>query len=1134
MATGATMGLLAETEGRLPGQMLPSVNGSTSEAASPLRAALSDHPSFSALASPSSPATNSEPSTAIQAAHRPTLGASVTGGSIPSLADCEHLLSPLQMAQFQYQQQQIAQLQQYHALQLLQQQQQQQQQQLRYQLAGASPSLFHGLDGPAAHANGGVANKMAMLGLAQLPTQAESGHPKEEWPVQAEQMSVANSGSGSAALTPTTAALAVPPALFAPYHPSSLTLGSYFQNQAALLAAHAAQQQLLNASMFGTTNTPTTYHAALDGLPALNSLSGMSAAPLAPSSSALEAQMQAQSAANYGLTGTALPSFLRPSSAFGTTALASGEPSALHGALHVPIAPIDATTPQKRPKQAELTSAGFDFGHAVVPSISLGSVRGSKMSERFGNAPHSVSHVSGAFEGEERSDSATVSPGTFSTPAFAAGAPFGLLPGGGGYGLSSVSGYASGAAATPSAAYSLVAPASGSALQSAGSSLSRGAASAHLGSSRAQAPTEVGSGALMTRSGGGAPHPNANSQAHSPSPASSFQFRNRSAAVPIAELLAAVAPGSTLGNKDAQHKTGAHASFAPPASSHATRISSLADEGLSWDPSACDLSGVFPEGVLAHPSAEDWFHSWQLNRRVAAKWISAVDSEVTNFLFDVSKFYACNFEGSFLDFLTPELPSAHALHNFLRLARAHAQASVESDPTLVHVATSYFNCSSRKRSAPECAAKLNTQLWFDLTTLEFFESIEGAKKSNAKNLHSAACLACHKSRLPPSVSTLRIVDKLLAAGHPPTVVEEMIRIAAAKRTGGDLSDGRLIASAGTIFNRQRKVRSEQSKTSLSQHQTRRKAANYPSSSPQSSPGAPSPSVNPSAPSNASSPALHAIHTTAASSASMNDSTSQHSGLRIHLPSAAFKFNSNRPNPSPSSLSSFSADTTHSTSTMSSKSRSSSHVSNLASLSHAAAFDLEDEDYAMSDGTSAAKKSRLGDSASSESSYSTRASTRSRRSASIAAAAATLQLHQALDNASSSARDGRQEIGNPVSQAQSSSVPIKRDGNDDDDDDDDDFEALARFSHIAHAQSSSFSSPYEMASPKTPNTPNSVHSMDIDVKNEHAPIGPNQLATKGEHAAETDDFPGSPGNRTGRRLQGSDPADIPDPKRSKLG
>jgi hypothetical protein len=259
-------------------------------------------------------------------------------------------------------------------------------------------------------------------------------------------------------------------------------------------------------------------------------------------------------------------------------------------------------------------------------------------------------------------------------------------------------------------------------------------------------------------------------------------------------------------------------------SSHATRISSLADEGLAWDETLCDLTGKFPAGAIENANAEDWFHSWQLNRRVAAKWLAAADADVSNLLFEISKFYACNFEGTFLEFLAPDYPPVEVLTSFWKTMEEHSLSSLEPDPSLVHVATSYFNCSSRKRAAPECGAKLNTQLWFDIKAKEFFESVEGAKKSNSKNLHSAACRACHKSRLPPSVSTLRVVDKLLAAGHAPSYVEEIIRTQALERCGGVINDGRFIATTGTIFNRQRKVRVEQSKHLLSPHQTRRKAS----------------------------------------------------------------------------------------------------------------------------------------------------------------------------------------------------------------------------------------------------------------------------------------------------------------------
>lgn len=296
----------------------------------------------------------------------------------------------------------------------------------------------------------------------------------------------------------------------------------------------------------------------------------------------------------------------------------------------------------------------------------------------------------------------------------------------------------------------------------------------------------------------------------------SFVYRNRGSTIAFSDLSKAAA----LGYSPAVRSERDGRPYVVSASSHATRISSLADEGIAWDESLCDVAGRLPTDALSRPNSEDWFHSWQLNRRVAAKWLHGIDQAMTNFLLDLSKYYACNFEGSFLEFYAPEVPSTAILNEFLRLGREHAASSVDSDANMIHVVTSYFNCSSRKRAAPECGAKLNTQLWFDATNMEFFESIEGAKKSNSKNLHSAACRACHKSRLPPSVSTLRVVDRLLATGHSPSAVEEMVRSQAIAKTGGAADDGRLLATAGTIFNRQRKVRSEQSKKLASPHQTR--------------------------------------------------------------------------------------------------------------------------------------------------------------------------------------------------------------------------------------------------------------------------------------------------------------------------
>lgn len=299
----------------------------------------------------------------------------------------------------------------------------------------------------------------------------------------------------------------------------------------------------------------------------------------------------------------------------------------------------------------------------------------------------------------------------------------------------------------------------------------------------------------------------------------SFVYRNKGSTVSFSDLLETSKRSPALKAAADQESRGA----TMHTSSHATRISSLADEGLAWEASLCDTSGHLPPNALTHPSAEDWFHSWQLNRRVAAKWLTGANADILQLLFDISKFYACNFEGYFLDFIAPDVPSQSVLNEFMRLIKDHIATNMESDSRLVHVATSYFNCSSRKRAAPECGAKLNTQLWFDAAHLEFFESIEGAKKSNSKNLHSAACRACHKSRLPPSVSTLRVVDRLLSLGHPPAVVEEMIRNQAIAKTGGYADDGRLLATTGTIFNRQRKVRTEQSKQMTSPHPSRRKA-----------------------------------------------------------------------------------------------------------------------------------------------------------------------------------------------------------------------------------------------------------------------------------------------------------------------
>lgn len=299
----------------------------------------------------------------------------------------------------------------------------------------------------------------------------------------------------------------------------------------------------------------------------------------------------------------------------------------------------------------------------------------------------------------------------------------------------------------------------------------------------------------------------------------SFVYRNKGSTVSFSDLLE-TAKRSPASKAAAEHESRGATMHT---SSHATRISSLADEGLVWEASLCDTSGHLPPNALTHPSAEDWFHSWQLNRRVAAKWLTGANADILQLLFDISKFYACNFEGYFLDFIAPDVPSQAVLNEFMRLIKDHIATNMESDSRLVHVATSYFNCSSRKRAAPECGAKLNTQLWFDAAHMEFFESIEGAKKSNSKNLHSAACRACHKSRLPPSVSTLRVVDRLLSLGHPPAVVEEMIRNQAIAKTGGFADDGRLLATTGTIFNRQRKVRTEQSKQMTSPHPSRRKA-----------------------------------------------------------------------------------------------------------------------------------------------------------------------------------------------------------------------------------------------------------------------------------------------------------------------
>lgn len=121
------------------------------------------------------------------------------------------------------------------------------------------------------------------------------------------------------------------------------------------------------------------------------------------------------------------------------------------------------------------------------------------------------------------------------------------------------------------------------------------------------------------------------------------------------------------------------------------------------------------------------------------------------------------------------------------------------------LATSYFNCSSRKRESSTCGAKLNARLWFNTETKEFFETVEGAKKQNQKNAHVLSCRACHKSRLPPSVATLRYIDNLLVSGLSVSAIEERLATLAKEKTGA-ADDGRIVAQSHIIASRQRLLR----------------------------------------------------------------------------------------------------------------------------------------------------------------------------------------------------------------------------------------------------------------------------------------------------------------------------------------
>lgn len=405
---------------------------------------------------------------------------------------------------------------------------------------------------------------------------------------------------------------------------------------------------------------------------------------------------------------------------------------------------------------------------------------------------------------------------------------------------------------------------------------------------------------------------------------------------------------------------------------HTTRTSSLTEEGLAWGQTKCDTKGI-PKSQLEQPQTNEWFHTWQLNRRVIAKWLDVicskakddvqamddgsgacdganeaseamepntsqhfVDSPATrrsplpssssfrpassstgtyvsdplrtdeanlgqtrpgdsshgesapatilanallatqlnDLLIDICKYFSTDFEGSFTDFVLDDVPFAqdeqvkldahqHALRYFLALidtlhtekedeksvmeplegtiadknselaatspaatgpahsatkissallAKATATSSSSSSPKLINVATSYFNCASRKSKSTVCGAKLNARVWYNVETREFVETVEGAKKKNRQNVHSATCTAMHKSRLPPSLSTIRIVDTLLTMGYSITAVEEFVYDLALKRCGrSPVDDGRLIARCDVITKRQMIYLQESSK-----------------------------------------------------------------------------------------------------------------------------------------------------------------------------------------------------------------------------------------------------------------------------------------------------------------------------------
>jgi hypothetical protein len=181
-------------------------------------------------------------------------------------------------------------------------------------------------------------------------------------------------------------------------------------------------------------------------------------------------------------------------------------------------------------------------------------------------------------------------------------------------------------------------------------------------------------------------------------------------------------------------------------------------------------------------------------------------------IFDLCRFYASDFDGSFFDFIVYHCRSRQevqakladyraAANSFCRLIEETKTENTGSSPTVLHIATSYFNCSSRKRETTTCGAKLNARLWYNMETKQFVESVEGAKKNNLKNTHAPNCCAIHKSRLTPSINTIRLVDRLLASGLSPSAVEQEVREHA--KSNGSSEDGRSVARLSSILTRQR-------------------------------------------------------------------------------------------------------------------------------------------------------------------------------------------------------------------------------------------------------------------------------------------------------------------------------------------